>query len=244
MRARTTIIAMALLSMASCGGNPAARERALTQEEADRLAAVLFTNHEKKGATFELTTTFTATGDTVSMQGVIDWVNHTGRALVSARGQEQGVSEVVWSPSVVLERRPRLDEALTAAGHPGARYVARPPDPKNRQIDRAISVLTGLASTVRDNGILILQKAGSAFMRNDTWRGKPVEVLRFGAQNRFWLESGTSTLRRFDGNAAAGSAPMVIDFTDFGSRTIPPPPAWMVVGIDSVKELYSGATSG
>lgn len=244
MRRRVLIAAAVLMTVVSCGGKEAVRERALTQEEADRLASVMFMNHEKQGATFELTTSFTSTGDTLSMQGIIDWVNHRGRAVVSARGQEEGVAEVVWAQSVILERRPGLDAMLASTGHPGARYIARPPDPKNRQLDRAVAVLTGLASSVRDNGILILQKAGSAFMRTDTWRGKSVEVLRFGTQNRFWLEKGTDTLRRFDGNAAAGSAPIIIDFTEFGTRSIAPPPSAMVVAVDSVRDLYSSVTSG
>lgn len=242
-RARVLLVALGL-AVAACGGSTVPKERALTQEEADRLASVLYTNYESKGAAFEITTAFTSTNDTLSMQGIVDWANHRGRALVTARGMERGISEIVWSDSVVIERRPALDGPLSALGFPDARFVARPPDPSKRQIDRAISILMGLASTVRENAVLILQKQGSAWMRTDTWRGKPVDVLRYGTQNRFWLEPGTSTLRRFDGNAAAGSAPIVIDFASFGPQNVPAPDGRSIVGVDSVRELYESAVAG
>lgn len=238
---RLALLALPLL-LAACGGSASSGERALTQDEADRLASVLFTNYEAKGASFELATSFTTTGDALSMRGIVDWTTHRGSAIVSARGQEEGVTEVVWSDTVVIERRPQLDAPLETAGHPGARWVARPPDPKTRQIDHAISVLVGLASTVRDNGILVLQKAGSAFVRKDSWRGEQVEVMRYGSQNRFWLEPGTSNLRRFDGNTASGSAPIIIDFGSFGRRPVAPPPRETIVNIDEVRDVYPGAT--
>lgn len=234
---------VAALVLASCGGGAAPQERGLTQDEADRLAAVLFTNHESKGATFQLATSFTATGDTLSMSGEVDWVNHQGHAMVNASGQENGVTEVFWSQSTIVERRPRLDPLFAATGRAGVLYVARQPDTRTRQLDRAVSVLVGLASTVRDNGVLIMQKEGSAFMRNDTLRGAPVEVLRYGTQNRYWLDVGTSTMRRFDGNAAAGSAPIVIDVLESGERRISPPPAGLVVPYGQVKELYDSDLS-
>lgn len=237
-------LAAFLFALSSCGGAPAVKERGLTAEEADRLAAVLFTNHESKGATFQLVTTFTTTGDTLSMTGDVDWVKHQGHATISARGSEAGVTEVFWNESVIVERRPQLDAMLEATGHPGARYVVRPPETARRQLDRAVAVLTGLASTVRDNGILTLQKSGSAFMRTDVLRGKEVEVMRYGTQNRFWLDKGTSTLRRFDGNAAAGSAPIIIDFMSFGARTVVPPSQSSAVPVDAIRELYAGVSGG
>ena len=230
--------------LAACGGgNSAPKERGLTSDEADRLASVLYTNHETGGATFSLATAFTATGDSLTMNGIVDWVKHQGHATVTASGQEQGIAEVFWNQSLVLERRPALAGPLAALGHEGAMFVARPIDTTKRQLDRSIGVLVGLASTVRDNGILIMQKEGSAFLRRDTWQGKPAEVLRYGTQNRYWLEPGTSILHRFDGNAAAGSAPIVIDLLSREPHTIKPPSPAQVLSVDAIKDLYA-AVSG
>ena len=242
-RASRALAVMVLLVVAACGSS-APTERPLTTDEADRLASVLFTNHEGGGATFTLSTTFTGTGSTLSMSGVVDWTTLTGQATVTATGQEAGVTEVFWSQNVVVERRPALDAVLAATDHPTVRYVYRAVDTGTRQLDRAIGILLGLASAQRENAILITQKEGSAFLRADKWRGETVDVLRYGSQNRFWLKQGTSVLRRFDGNAAAGSAPIIIDFLQTGKRSVSPPPESLVISADDIKEAYAAATGG
>lgn len=233
----------ALLVVTACGSS-VPKERPLSTDEADRLAGVLFANHEAGGATFTLNTTFTGTGNTLSMSGVVDWTTLTGQATVSASGQEAGVTEVFWNRQMIVERRPALDGILAATGHPGVQYVYRAVDTDKRQMDRAISILLGLAAAQRENAVLIMQKEGSAFLRTDEWRGETVDVLRYGTQNRFWLQQGTPVLRRFDGNAAAGSAPIVIDFLQTGKRSVTPPPQSLVINADDIKEAYAAATGG
>ena len=245
MKLRHFMALFALWTVAvSCGNESASSERPLTPDEADRLASVLYTNYQAGVATFNLSSAFTGTGDTLSMSGVVDWTNHTGQASVTASGQESGITEVIWNQKLVVERRPALDDVLAGLGHPGVRYVYRPVDTANRQLDRAISILIGLAATQRENAVLILQKPGSAFLRKDRWQGRVVDVIRYGSQNRFWLEQGSSVLRRFDGNAAVGSAPIVIDFLQTGARTVTPPPREMVIDVDEIKEAYAAVASG
>ena len=242
-RACRALAAVALLVVSACGSS-APKERPLTTDEADRLAGVLFANHEAGGATFTLNTTFTGTGSTLAMSGIVDWSTFSGQATVTATGQESGVTEVFWNQKVIVERRPALDAVLAATGRPGARYMYRAVDTGKRQLDRAIGILLGLASAQRENAILISQKEGSAFLRTDKWRGETVDVLRYGSQNRFWLQQGTSVLRRFDGNAAAGGAPIIIDFLQTGKRSVSPPPQSLVVSADEIKEAYAAAAGG
>lgn len=242
MRRHSAITVAAIVLLTACGSSKSAeKEHPLTSDEAARLAGVQVANHQALGAAFEVNTTFTTTGDTLYMAGDIDWVNHAGHAMVSAKGAEAATTEIIWGPQVVIERRPHLDTILTEMGMPNAKFIVRKPDPARRQIDRAIAILTGLSAEQPENALLIQQKQGSAFMRSDVWRGKPVEVLRFGTQNRYWVETGTSVLRRFDGNAQNGTAPIVIDFISFGKKSIPLPKKQYVVAFDDVQGVYNSS---
>jgi hypothetical protein len=215
---------------------------ALDAEYAAMLANALFDNYDGEGATFQVAAAG-SDGSTLNLTGEVDWKGHVGHALVSAKGTEAGISEVFWNESTVLENRPDLNGVLIAAGFPATTFVARSPDPDNRDLDRVIALVAALASEQRDNPLLIQQAAGSAFLRTDTLRGVDVLVLRFGTRNVYWVDSATGELMRFEGNSASGMQPVVIDILTRGSQTITGPAATDVVGIDLVREFYpvSGA---
>lgn len=213
-------------------------EHPLTFDEAARLADVQFDNLDAGGALFEVASSFLTTGETLTMRGEVDWVAHTGRALVSANGTDTNVAEVYWTEDVVLERIPQLTDLLAARGSPGIEWVARPPETATRQLDRAIALLVALASETRSNPVLLQQEEGSAFLRFDVLRETDVEVLRFGMRNRYWLDVESGDMLRFDGDAEAGGAPIVIDVLDRGPRSIPAPDPATVVDVTVVDELY------
>ncbi len=219
-----------------------ATDRPLSSDEAAQLANIQYTNFQAKGATFELNTAFNQTGDRLSMRGEVDWVNHAGYARVLATGSEVLVTDVIWRSDVIFERRPTLDGLIAAMGSPDAKFIQRPVDIRGRQVDRAISILIGLASTQPDNAVLIQQKADSSFMRMDSLRGKKVEVLRFSQNARYWVEQGTSVLRRFDANNVSGVAPIVIDFISFGEQNILMPNERYVISYEDVQDVYNGAS--
>ena len=101
MTRRTVVAALVVaLLAAACGGSKATTgvsERPLTFDEAAKFAAVQVDNYRAGGATFVVNTTFLSTGDTLVMQGEIDWVHHEGHAFVSGKGAESGVVEVYWT---------------------------------------------------------------------------------------------------------------------------------------------------
>jgi hypothetical protein len=232
------VVALAL-ALAACSSSDSAAPTtsALTAEQANRLANVLFDNYDGGGATFQVATA-SADGGTVNMTGEVDWQGHFGHATVSAKGTEAGVTEVYWSEETVLEQRPELNRVLVAAGRAPTTFVARTPDPANRDLDRAIAIVAGLASEQRDNPLLIQQETGSSFVRNDTLRGVEVEVLRYGTRNLYWIDAATGLLLRFEGNSAAGGQPVVVDILQRGPQTITGPIATDVVGIDLVRDFY------
>lgn len=240
---------MSFAGLVACGGDdgPARPvERPLTVDEASLLASVQFDNYDDGGADFQVATAFLTTNETLNLQGVVDWENHVGYAVASGTGGEAGITEVFWTRSVVLERRPAADALLAGLGYRGVKYFLRAPEPEKRLLDRALAIVTGLASTQRDNPQLIQQKEGSAFLRLDTLRERPASVMRFGERNVYWIDSETNRMLRFEGNAAGGGAPTLVDIINRGKRTVPLPSESEVIATELVAELYDGlrAASG
>jgi hypothetical protein len=234
------------VSLVACGGSekPKSTERLLTLDEATLLASVQFDNYEDRGAAFQVATAFLATNDTLTLQGVVDWERHVGYAVAVAKGAEDGITEVYWTDNVVLERRPAADPILTGMGYEGVRYFARKPEPDKRLLDRALAIVLSLASSQRENPQLILQKVGSAFLRTDTLRDTAATVLRFGERNLYWLDSGTNRMLRFEGNAAGGGAPTVVDIFARGAQPITFPAESTAIAVESMQELYDALRAG
>lgn len=237
------IVALITTILAGCGpSTPSTTQRPLSSEEAASLADALYLDQQDGGATFSASAAWTSVGRTISMQGDVDWVNHQGHALVRATGADAGLTEVWWNTDVVIEYWPTLDAVLGGLGHPEAHAVSREPDPDKRLVDHVIAVVNGLAAPERENPLLIQQKPGSAFVRNDELRGSPVDILRYGERNLYWLSQDTSRLLRFDGNAATGAAPTVVDLLSTGPRTITPPPLSAVIPASTLGSVYTSLT--
>lgn len=238
------VVAAALLTLgvAACSDDDAPDgPQPLSRVQSERLAQAGYMNLRAGGAQFEANSAFLGTGDTESLTvaGQIDWKNHVGRAVVRGEGKEAGLVEVFWNETVVLERRPAMDSIIASRGGPTAPWVARQPDPKNRQLDRLLAIVLGLAMEQPDNAILIQQSEGSAYIRPDELRGTPVEVLRYGDRNLYWLAADDGTMLRFEGNSAAGNAPTIVDFLDREPVTVEQPIAADVVPVDAIAEVYS-----
>lgn len=215
--------ALAVLVVAGCGDGGGADVGAaptsapLTSQQASRLADVLFDNLDAGGATFTISAR-SADGETMALTGEVDWAGHTGRADVVATGPEEDLVEVVWTEDVILERRPALLQGL------GFDYVARAPSPATRTIDRLVAVVAALAGEQRDNPLLIQQTPGSASFGVQTLGGREVEVLRYGDENRYWLDVESGELRRFEQPPSADRDAFVLDLTERGPQSVSLPP--------------------
>lgn len=237
------VSAIVVGGLSSCGDEAAvSTERPLTFDEASMLANVQRLNALDGGAVVEVVSSFLIDGSTVSMRAEVDWSTHTGHALVVATGTEQAIAEVFWNDTTVFERIPSLDPLLAGRGAPSIRYVARPADTENRQLDRAIALLVGLAAEAPDNPVLLQQKEGSAFLRDDVLRGEAVTVLRFGQQTVYWLDAG-GAMHRFEGNSAAKNAPIIVDVYERGAQQITFPDPSTVIAVDAIRELYDAVVS-
>lgn len=234
-------------SLAACGGSDTpAGERAVTSEEAARMAEALFNNFDAGGAEFELNGQMTD-GSRAFMMGTIDWRTHRGHAQVQfSEPPDAAVSEVYWTDESVLERVPALSALAAQLGQAEAEFYVRTPDIEGRNLDSLIQLITALGAEQRDNAVLISQQPGTAWLRSDTMPSTDaqVDVLRYGDRTTYWLEAGGVTLLRFEGNNSDGTRPVLVDLHDHGPRTIEFPPAADVAETSQLLELYEAATSG
>ncbi len=210
------LIGIALVAISGCsetGPHP------VTDAEADRLAEALYANWEAGGVTFELNAA-PAAGESVRVQGEVDFGDQAGYGLVNAVGEDSPVKGVIFTTTTILENIPDLVDASVAVGGPEFVWVARPVDTSAYQLDGLLGVVFGLATQQRDNPELISQ-SGAKWIRGDTLRDTAVDVFEYSPQARFWIEQGGTRLLRFEGNNATLTRPIVIDITEVGPVTQP-----------------------
>ena len=229
-----TVLATSLVACGNDAATPTASSEPLNLEQATALSGVLVANLTTSGASF------TATLDDGSMvlTGDVDWVNHTGHALVQAKGADAPVVEVFWGQEVVLERRPDL-EGTVVAGVTVPGWVARPPAPDTRSLDQLISVVAALAGPTADNPLLVQQETGSAAFPDTTVGGVAVRHLRYGTRTHYYLAVDDGRLVRFSGNNADGTRPFTVDLSAFGTRTVHAPDAAEVIDVGELGEAYT-----
>lgn len=208
---------------------------ALTLDQATQLAGVLLRNTSDGGATFQLAARSDQGPGTIMLTGEVDWEAHTGHAFVVGAGSEEHVLEVHWNENAILERRADMLVLADVVG-PEVEWVLRPVD-LTRRLDQLVAIVGGLAGTQSDNPLLVQQQVGSAFMRADELRGSPVEVLRYGTRNTYWIDADGEMLR-FEGNNEAGNAPVVVDVLSRGPQTIEAPEANTVVDISQISAVW------
>jgi len=185
----------------------------LTASQAAQMAATLHTNYQATGALFTLTATDDDTGQTVILDGAVDFVEVTGHARVTGFADAAGVvTDVAWSQHAVGEKRT------------SGPFVFRPVELSTHPVDRLIAIVHGLATTTADNAQLIAQNPGAGFVRDDMLRGTDVSVLRYSQRSTYWIAKDTGRLLRFEGRDQNGGSPVVVDLLELGQQTIVLPP--------------------
>ena len=117
-------------------------------------------------------------------------------------------------------------------------YVARAPSPATRTIDRLVAVLAALAGDTRDNPLLVAQTPGSASFGTASVLGRDAEVLRYGAENRYWLDVETGELVRFEQPASADRDAFVVDVIARGPQVVDLPPVDRTIAATDIRDRY------
>lgn len=230
------VLAVIVAVLTACSSADSGGPRPLSVEQASRLAEATFLNHRMETAAFEVNTIEGPGGATLRLSGVVDWKTSSGYAAVSSATPGATLTAIVWQSGMVLERRPVHDTLLSGLGAAVPAFLGRPAD-MSRRIDQVISVVSGLATRQPENAILLQQKEGTAFLRDDELRGRQVEVLRYGTRSIFWVDLEDGTLVRFEGSNAVGNQPIIVDFFPAAGKTVELPGRNQVVMVTGNDEL-------
>jgi hypothetical protein len=242
MGARLTACgALALaVGVTGCGeqATEAPPERPLSRTEASLLAGVLHNNYRVGGARFQAAGTAGPGGGTITLAGEVDFKKHQGYARVMSDAGKDRVQEVLWDPSVVLEHRPGMMTAINRV-KPGATVVARTPDRQRRRLDQMLEIITALATAKRENPLLLQQRKQATFIREDTLRGTPVWLLRYGPRTIVWVNPKTGQMLRFESSNKDRTAPIVVDIEPNRKVRIRPPRPEYVVSAQALGNVYA-----
>ncbi len=247
MRTRTAFTATALAALivlaAGCGGGdePSAATAPpgtpLTRAQANLMAGVLYRNYQQGMGHFQAAALAGPQGGTITLVGDVDYRRHQGHARVYSDGGRDKVDEVLWGRRTVLEYRPGMLGVVRRA-KPGAVLISRAPDRERRRLDQIIGVITALAAPRRENPQLIRQRRQARFIRDDTLRGTPVQVLRYGPLTTVWVDPKTGRMLRFESSNRDQTAPIVVDLADTMTKRIDSPPAGAVVRADQLGDAW------
>lgn len=221
---------LSFLAVACGSTSEKAGDRPLTLDEASALSQITFNNFDNGGALFEVNTVTEPGGAQLRLVGQIDWKTHTGVAKVMTSVASATLKNVWWKDDGVLEERPQLNNIISSITSTQNPVLLRRPN-KDKRIDQVLSIITGLASEQPENAQLVLQKAGSAYLRRDELRGKQVDVMRYGEKSIYWIAVDSQQCLRFEGVNKLGNQPIVVDFFSHGPQKIQVPlsESWVVV---------------
>lgn len=181
--------------------------RALTTEEAERLAVARFLAYQDGSREFR--TQVSTGGTALSLHGRVDYRAGLGIAAV-ATGAESAV--VAWNTSTFIGWDATGDGESVPTQAPVEPGGSRPLDPRSASVDTVLLLLLGLGADRPDNAQL-LQQSDAAWMRSDQIGGISVDVFSGptdagsagqAGTTRFWIDR-SGALLRFEADLPAGT---------------------------------------
>ncbi|MEW2621542.1 hypothetical protein [Streptomyces sp. NPDC048106] len=199
------------------GGGSAGR-RALTPDEANRLAITRFLNYQAGGRGVTITVPSTAGGLVVT--GSVDYRAEIGYGVVRGAGRDTSSDGLIqWTATTVLVHPMTDVPAAAPPSPPASGWYRRPLRTSGSALDSSLAIALGLGSDRPDNAELLPQN-GAARVGQDKVRGHRVDVMAgpksaVGAGTsgsvRYWI--GTDgTMYRVRAGVASEPQPLVIDF--------------------------------
>ena len=219
-----TIVATTGGSSSSNTGGP----RAVTAEEAGRLATMRLQNFEAVGVGFHATIV-TAQGE-VTLNGDVDFHTLTGYGEVSGRHARSYTLE--WNSGTLLAwpspGRPTSPPAAPPTTAPRARVLS----PSSPGIDGTLALILGLGESRPDDAKQV-QQDGARWLRSTTLNGTTVDVMQgpspqgpgHGSETSldFWVDR-SGYLLRLDAYLAGSTTPTRIDLDRNAYTAIPETP--------------------
>ncbi|MGI8312120.1 hypothetical protein [Saccharopolyspora hattusasensis] len=200
------------------GGSGPAGPRALTSDEANRLAITRFRNYQAGGRAVTITVPSTAGG--LVIRGSIDYRAKLGYGVVHGTGRDTSSDGLIeWTADTVLVHPMANAPAEAPASPPGPDWFSRPLHTTGSALDASLAIALGLGSDRPDNAALLPQN-GATWRGQDQWDGHQVDVMTgpdagakpgTGGTVRYWIGSD-GTMYRVQVEVASQPRPVVIDF--------------------------------
>lgn len=210
-------VAVAAFLVAGGGSGPGG-PRALTSDEANRLAITRFRNYQAHGRAVTITVPGTAGGLTVTAS--VDYRGKLGYGVVHGAGRDTSSDGLIeWSTAAVLVHPMAHAPAHAPASPPRSGWYRRPLQSSGNSLDSSLAIALGLGSDRPDNAQLLPQN-GAAWWGRDRVHGHRADIMtgpssrdRSGTAGnvRYWV-GPDGTMYRVRATVNSASRPVDIDF--------------------------------
>ncbi|MGX1849470.1 hypothetical protein [Streptomyces sp. NPDC055299] len=200
------------------GGSGPGGPRALTSDEANRLAITRFRNYEAHGRAVTITVPGTAGGLIVT--GSVDYRGKLGYGVVHGTGRDTSSDGLIeWTATSVFVHPMAHAPAHAPASPPRSAWYSRPLLSSGSSLDSSLTIALRLGSDRPDNAELLPQN-GAAWWGRDQVDGHRVDVMtgpsshdRSGTAGnaRYWVGSD-GTMYRVRVSMGSEPRPVGIDF--------------------------------
>ncbi|MFE3648984.1 hypothetical protein [Streptomyces sp. NPDC059122] len=211
------VVAVVAFLVAGGGSGPGV-PRALTSDEANRLAITRFRNYAAHGRALTITVPGTAGGLTVT--GAVDYRGKLGYGVVHGTGRDTSSDGLIqWTATSVFVHPMANAPAHAPASPPRSGWYGRPLQSSGSSLDSSLAIALRLGSDRPDNAQLLPQN-GAAWWGREQVDGHPVDVMtgpssrdRSGTAGsvRYWVGSD-GTMYRVRVSVGSEPRPVLIDF--------------------------------
>jgi hypothetical protein len=192
--------------------------RALTSDEANRLAITRFRDYQVGGRAVRITVPSTAGGLVIT--GSIDYRAKLGYGVVHGAGRDTSSDGLIeWTATTVLVHPMANTPADAPASPPASDWYGRPLRTSGSSLDSSLAIALSLGGDRPDNAELLRQN-GAAWIGQDQVDGHQVDVMTgpnasakpgVAGTVRYWIGSD-GTMYRVQASVASEPQPVVIDF--------------------------------
>ncbi|MEZ0115207.1 hypothetical protein ABH920_009242 [Catenulispora sp. EB89] len=188
--------------MAAAGGSGGGSgSRALTSDEANRLAITRFRNYETGGRA--VTITVPGTGGSLVITGSVDYRTRLGYGVVRGTGRDTSSDGLIeWTATSVLVDPMTNAPAVAPAAPPTSGWYSRTLQKTGSTLDSSLAIALALGSDRPDNAQLLPQD-GAAWVGKDQVAGHQVDVMTGPAA----LSAGVGAGSGAGSEATSGAAP-------------------------------------
>jgi len=168
---------------------PTVEGRAITSDEANRLAVMRFRNYQGTGVHFH--TSVASTGGALTVDGLVDYHRSLGLAQVSGLGSSFTFE---WDHQKLAAWPGGATQTTVPATLPTAKAAIRPLNTTATAVDAVLALMLAMGLDRPDNAQL-LQQNGSRWLGHDTIDGVAYDVMTGPAQTGAPAGSTSDTLR-------------------------------------------------